>query len=235
MLPITETPLLMELEPQWKRALQTELQKPYIASLMAFVERERLSKIPIYPPKPLIFNAFFATPFEQVKVVIMGQDPYHGAGQAHGLCFSVPPGVAPPPSLQNIFKELASDMGIPLPKQGCLLPWAEQGVLLLNATLTVRQGEPLSHHKRGWEQFTDAVIATLAQREEPVVFVLWGRSAQDKCRFLETAELQKRHFLLKAPHPSPLSAHNGFFGSRPFSQINKILASLGKKPIDWRL
>lgn len=223
---------LFELEKSWNKALAAELALPYIAQLAAFVERERASA-PVYPPKELVFNAFLKTPFEQVKVVIMGQDPYHGPGQAHGLSFSVPKGVALPPSLQNIFKEIASDIAIPPPDHGCLTKWAEQGVLLLNATLTVRQGEPMSHHSRGWERFTDAVIAKLSTRLDPIIFVLWGKSAQEKCRFLK-AQSNSPHHILTAAHPSPFSCQ-GFFGCRHFSQINSLLLKQGKQPIDWGL
>ncbi len=226
---------LFELESGWNNALAEELQAPYIPALAAFVERERASTTPIYPPRELVFNAFHKTPFDQVKVVIMGQDPYHGPGQAHGLCFSVPQDIATPPSLQNIYKELATDMGVPIPKHGCLLKWAEQGVLLLNATLTVRQGIPMSHHGRGWEKFTDAVIAKLCKRDDPVVFVLWGKSAQEKCRHMCSQDSLPENFVLMAPHPSPLSAHQGFFGCRHFSRVNELLEKQGKKSIDWTL
>lgn len=219
-----------EIEPSWLEILKDELEKPYISSLAAFVERERLSGAPIYPPKDLVFNAFWKTPYSEVKVLVMGQDPYHGTGQAHGLSFSVPKGIPQPPSLQNIFKELSQDLQIQTPSHGCLLKWAEQGVMLLNALLTVRQGEPLSHQKKGWEQLTDAVIKKLNEREDPVIFVLWGKTAQEKCRHLE-----KHHMVLTAPHPSPLSAHQGFLGCRHFSQINQLLAKQGKPPIDWNI
>lgn len=225
---------LFELETSWKNALQDELKKPYIASLAAFVERERAQGGAVYPPKELVFNAFQKTPFNDVKVVIMGQDPYHGPGQAHGLSFSVPKGVPPPPSLKNIYKEITSDIGVQMPSHGCLIPWSMQGVLLLNATLTVRQNEPMSHHGKGWERFTDAVIAKLCEREDPVIFVLWGKSAQEKCR--NNASLNaSRHFVLTAPHPSPFSAHQGFFGSRHFSKINEHLKKLEKSEIIWEL
>jgi uracil-DNA glycosylase len=197
------------------------------------VEQERSGSIPIYPPKELVFNAFWQIPFDKVKVLIMGQDPYHGPGQAHGLCFSVPVGVPPPPSLQNIFKEISSDLGLPIPKHGCLLKWAAQGVLLLNATLTVRQGEPLSHHGKGWERFTDAVIAALCEREDPVIFVLWGKNAQDKCKRIKG--MHSPHAVFTAAHPSPLSAHQGFMGCRHFSKINEQLENWGKSPIDWMI
>lgn len=227
-----DTYLPFHLEPSWQEILHDELKKPYILELAAFVEMERLSGTPIYPPRHLVFNAFQQTPFDQVNVVIMGQDPYHGSGQAHGLCFSVPEGVPLPPSLKNVYKELKSDLGIDPPSHGCLLSWAQQGVLLLNATLTVSEGDPMSHHNRGWETFTDAVVKALWMRKEPVIFVLWGKSAQDKCRFLRQEE-QPQHAILKAPHPSPFSAHQGFLGCRHFSQINALLTKWGKTPIDW--
>ncbi|MEI8366034.1 MAG: uracil-DNA glycosylase [Parachlamydiaceae bacterium] len=220
-----------ELEPSWKRVLQNELTAPYMTDLAAFVARERAGKIPIYPPQELVFNAFFKTPYDAVKVVIIGQDPYHGQGQAHGLSFSVPKGVAQPPSLQNIFKELQTDLEITPQGHGCLTHWAEQGVMLLNATLTVQQGEPMSHHNKGWERFTDAVVHSLCERKDPVIFVLWGKNAQEKCRFL----VGKKHLLLTAAHPSPFSARNGFFGCGHFSKINKILAEHGATPIDWHI
>lgn len=224
------------LEPSWQEQLKKELQDPYILELASFIEREyAYAPASIYPKQELLFNAFYQTPFEKVKVVIVGQDPYHGEGQAHGLCFSVPQGIKPPPSLQNVFKELESDLHIARPSHGCLLPWAQQGVLLLNATLTVRQGEPLSHHGRGWERFTDAVIRKLEERKAPIVFVLWGKSAQDKCRFLCQGGGGTQHLMLTAAHPSPLSAHNGFFGCRHFSKINEFLKIHDRKPIDWSL
>lgn len=224
------------LEHSWQRQLHEELQKPYVVELAAFVEKEyAASPAPVYPPKDLIFNAFSQTPFNEVKVLIMGQDPYHGPGQAHGLSFSVPQGIKPPPSLQNIFKELESDLHIPKPQHGCLISWAKQGVLLLNATLTVRQGEPMSHHGRGWETFTDAAVRKLEEREDPVIFVLWGKSAQDKCRFLCQQGIPSRHFILTAAHPSPYSANSGFFGCRHFSKINELLEAQKKVPINWSL
>lgn len=230
------TTLPFILEPSWHAKIEEELQKTYLLKLAAFVEIEyATSQSPIYPPKELIFNAFYQTPFDKVKVVIMGQDPYHGQGQAHGLSFSVPKGVKAPPSLQNIFKELEADLKITIPNHGCLLSWASQGVLLLNATLTVCQGTPMSHHGHGWEQFTDAVIKKLEEREDPVIFVLWGKSAQDKCQFLKKEGSSSRHFILTAPHPSPFSANSGFFGSRPFSKINELLIKQGKEPISWQL
>lgn len=233
---MTATTVPFILEPSWQRVLEEELLKPYMIELAAFIEKEyATAPVPIYPPRELIFNAFFQTPFNQLKVVIVGQDPYHGPGQAHGLSFSVPKGIKPPPSLQNIFKELETDVQLPKPTHGCLLSWAKQGVMLLNATLTVKQGEPLSHHGRGWEQFTDAVLHKLKERQDPVIFVLWGKSAQDKCRFLREPGAISRHFVLTAAHPSPFSANNGFFGCHHFSKINELLTRMGKTPIDWSL
>lgn len=224
------------LAPSWQEKLKNELQEPYILELAAFIEKEyATAPVPIYPPPALIFNAFYQTPFDKVKVVIIGQDPYHGVGQAHGLSFSVPKGVKAPPSLQNIFKELESDVHLPRPTCGCLLSWAQQGVLLLNATLTVRQAEPLSHHGRGWERFTDAAVRQLEERKDPVIFVLWGKSAQDKCRFLNEKGIPSRHFVLTAAHPSPYSANQGFFGCHHFSKINEFLEQQGKTPIEWSL
>lgn len=222
------------LEPSWQEEMKDELELPYVAELAAFVEREyATSQTPIYPPHDLIFNALYQTPFHDVKVVIVGQDPYHGPCQAHGLSFSVPIGVKMPPSLQNIFKELKADMNIPFPTNGCLIPWARQGVLLLNATLTVRKGDPLSHHGIGWERFTDALIRRLQQRKDPIIFVLWGKSAQEKGKFLRELGAPKQHSILTAAHPSPYSANNGFFGCRHFSKINDILTQHAKEPIDW--
>lgn len=223
-----------EMSSSWQKVLAEELAQPYLIELAAFVERERTQGLPVYPPRELVFNAFQKTAFEEVKVLIMGQDPYHGPGQAHGLSFSVPKGIPLPPSLQNIFKELVSDVGIPFPPHGCLLSWAMQGVMLLNATLTVRQGEPMSHHGKGWERFTDSVITKLAQRKEPVIFVLWGKSAQEKCRHIANIK-EKSPPVFKAAHPSPLSAYNGFMGCRHFSQINSLLIQQGKQPIEWNL
>lgn len=222
------------LESSWQKQLQEDLKEPYLLKLASFIEKE-YAIAGIFPPKDLIFNAFFQTPYDQVKVLIMGQDPYHGQGQAHGLSFSVPNGVKSPPSLQNIFKELETDIQLPRPSHGCLTSWAKQGVLLLNATLTVRRDEPLSHHGHGWERFTDAVVRKLEERKDPVIFVLWGKSAQEKCRFLRGECLPSRHYVLTAPHPSPFSAHNGFFGCRHFSQINELLKQQKKEPIDWAL
>ncbi len=221
-----------QLEESWKGALSLEWAKPYLNDLAAFVAEDRSSK-EVYPPKNEVFAAFSHVPFDKVQVVIVGQDPYHGPGQAHGLCFSVRPDVALPPSLKNIFLELEKDLAISPPSHGCLLPWTKQGILLLNATLTVRAHQPRSHYGQGWELFTDAVVAQLASREDPVIFVLWGKSAQEKCRhILNTAT---HHHVLTAPHPSPFSAHSGFFGCRHFSKINELLKKQGKRPIDWKL
>jgi len=207
-----------------------EFQSPYFSELKSFLQEEKRS-FTIYPPGFLIFNAFKHTPFDKVKVVILGQDPYHGKGQAHGLCFSVPPGITQPPSLVNIFRELHSDLGIPVPAHGNLEPWADQGVLLINATLTVRDSQAGSHQKRGWETFTDRVIQRVSALKNGVVFLLWGRFAQAKESLIDV----QKHLVLKAAHPSPLSAHNGFFGCRHFSRTNDYLIQQGKEGIDWRL
>jgi uracil-DNA glycosylase len=221
-----------QMDPAWGELLASEFQQLYMQQLAQFVAQER-KLYSVYPPKELVFNAFLQTPPDKVRVVIMGQDPYHGPGQAHGLSFSVPPGIEPPPSLKNIYKELKSDLGIETPSTGCLIPWAHQGVLLLNATLTVREGEPKSHYGKGWERFTDAVIRTIAGLPQPVVFLLWGRSAADKCEPILAHS--RNHLILKAPHPSPLSAHAGFFGCRHFSQTNEQLEKWGLIPINWNL
>jgi uracil-DNA glycosylase len=210
--------------------LGDQLRQPYFRELMSFIDEERREHT-VYPPEPDVSNAFRLTPYESVKVVILGQDPYHGEGQAHGLAFSVRPGVRPPPSLKNIFKELHTDVGCSAPKDGSLEPWARQGVLLLNAVLTVRAGQPNSHRGKGWEQFTDAAISAVSARTERVVFVLWGGPAQKKLSLIDTT----RHAVLKSPHPSPLSAKTGFFGSRPFSAVNAALRAAGQEPIDWCL
>lgn len=219
------------LHPSWQAVLGQEFDLPYMQQLRMFLQQQKALGKVIFPPMPLIFNAFNHTPFEQVRVVILGQDPYHGPNQAHGLSFSVPDGVPPPPSLQNIFKELQSDLGLPLANHGNLTPWANQGVLLLNATLTVEQAQAGSHQQQGWEQFTDAAIAALNQQRQGLVFVLWGSYAQKKGAFIDT----RRHLVLKSAHPSPLSSYRGFFGSRPFSKINAYLQAQGQRPIDWRL
>jgi uracil-DNA glycosylase len=218
----------VKIEESWKSQLQGEFEKPYFQELTQFVRTEYMSQ-PIYPPAKLIFNAFDQCPFDRVKVVILGQDPYHGPGQAHGLCFSVNDGVEFPPSLRNIFKEIQSDIGSPIPTSGNLERWAKQGVLLLNATLTVRAHQAGSHQKKGWEQFTDAVIHLVAERQEHVVFILWGNYAISKGEFIDT----RKHLVLKSVHPSPLSASRGFFGNKQFSTANKYLVEYGKEAIVW--
>lgn len=223
-----------QLEPSWQVVLANELIEPYIHNLEAFLQQEHASGATVFPPQELIFNALLQTPFDRVRVVIVGQDPYHGQGQAHGLSFSVPKGIPLPPSLKNIFRELSVDLGMAKPAHGCLLRWAQQGVLLLNATLTVRQGMPMSHHGKGWERFTDAIIAKLSERSNPLIFVLWGRSAQEKCQHLKMQK-NSRHYFLTAPHPSPFSAHQGFLGCRHFSRINDKLREWGEKAIDWSI
>ncbi len=217
------------LHPSWLQVLGEEFDKPYMAQLRAFLAAEKTQKKIIYPVASRWFAAFDTTPFDAVKVVIIGQDPYHGPGQAHGLCFSVPQGVAIPPSLQNIYKELQEDLGITVPQHGCLTHWAEQGVLLLNATLTVERSKAGSHQDRGWEQFTDCAIRALNDRRENLVFMLWGSYAQRKGSSIDPA----RHLVLKAPHPSPLAAYRGFFGSKPFSHANAYLVAHHKTPINW--
>lgn len=217
-----------EIEHTWKELLADQFAAPYFGVLKSFLLEEK-SKFQVYPPGSMIFNAFNRTPANKVKVVILGQDPYHGAGQAHGLCFSVPHGVKPPPSLVNIFKELKDDMGISVPPHGNLEKWAGQGVLLLNATLTVRAGQAGSHQKRGWETFTDAAIVSLSRNYSGIVFLLWGRYAQAKEPLID----QARHHILRAAHPSPFSAHNGFLGCRHFSRTNELLKGQGKDPVDW--
>lgn len=223
----------MKLEGDWREILSEELRCPYIFDIEKTVSQERKKGIEVYPPDDQIFSAFHLTPYSKVRVVIVGQDPYHGPGQAHGLSFSVCKGIPLPPSLKNIYKELSSDLGVPAPLEGNLEPWARQGVLLLNASLSVRRGQANSHSRIGWMQFTDAVIAAVARKEEPVVFILWGNFAQKKyfkCRDLNT---ESRHLVIRSAHPSPLSAHNGFFGSRPFSQTNAFLESHQLDPIHW--
>ena len=215
----------------WQTLLATEKSKPYFQNILAFLQQEKAKHKIIYPPQADIFNAIRYTPFADVKVVILGQDPYHGPKQAHGLCFSVPIGVAPPPSLENIFKELHTDLGIPKPQHGNLEKWAKQGVLLLNTSLTVEAGKPASHANIGWETFTDKMIQLLNDEQEGLVFILWGSHAQRKGAVIDPT----RHYILKAVHPSPLSAHRGFFGCQHFSKTNAILTKLGKTPIDWNL
>lgn len=223
---------LMQLAKNWHEKLRDEIKKPYIQELKTFLKREQEAGAFVFPPESAIFYAFGMTPYDDVNVVIMGQDPYHGPGQAHGMSFSVPCGVKTPPSLQNIFKELQDDVGISPPQTGCLTSWAKQGVLLLNATLTVRARQPKSHYGKGWEQFTDAVVEKLAQREKPLVFMLWGKSAQEKC---DRALADTHHVVLTAAHPSPYSANNGFFGCRHFSKANEWLKKWGRSPIDWQI
>ena len=218
----------VRIEESWKKHLQTEFDKPYFDELVRFVRNEYATHT-VYPPGKQMFAAFDACPFDNVKVVILGQDPYHEPGQAHGLCFSVNEGVQFPPSLQNIFKEIESDLGKSVPSNGNLLRWARQGVLLLNATLTVRAHQAGSHQNRGWEAFTDAVIHHLAEEREHIVFILWGAYAQRKGAFID----RTRHLVLQSPHPSPLSAHRGFFGNHHFSQANQYLTAHGIEPIDW--
>lgn len=221
----------VKMEASWKRALIGEFSKTYMKELKAFSLKERQAGVVIHPKSTEIFNAFSHTPLAKVKVVILGQDPYHGPSQAHGLCFSVRPGVRPPPSLLNIFKELKTDVGFQHPGHGYLVSWADQGVLLLNSVLTVRAGQAGSHQKKGWETFTDAAIEVLNRDRENLVFVLWGAYAQKKGQIID----RKKHLVLEGPHPSPLSASRGFFGSRPFSQINVWLKKKGLGEINWQL
>lgn len=225
-----------KLEPTWEIVLDAELRKKYVTDLAQWLQQERLQGKNIYPPESDLFRALWKTPYTKVKVVIVGQDPYHGPGQANGLCFSVNRGVPFPPSLQNIFKEMCSDLQISYPKSGDLTPWAEQGVLLLNATLSVEQKQPLSHHGKGWERFTDAIIEVLCERKQPVVFILWGSNAIKKCESIrQKSEGGKHHPILTTVHPSPLSAHRGFFGCKHFSKANELLIRLGQTPINWML
>jgi uracil-DNA glycosylase len=214
----------------WRDAVGAEASKPYFESLRRFLAEERREHT-VFPPEKEVFTALELTPYDRVRVLVLGQDPYHDDGQAHGLAFSVRPGVSPPPSLANIFRELASDVGCPRPKSGSLAPWAEQGVLLLNAVLTVRAHEPNSHKGKGWEQFTDAVIRAVSERERRVVFVLWGAYAQKKRDLVDAS----RHAVIATAHPSPLSARRGFFGSRPFSKTNEFLEEAGEPAVDWCL
>ncbi len=218
----------VRIDPSWQQRLQSEFDKPYFEALTSFVRHEYATKT-VYPPGRQIFAAFDACPFDRVKVVILGQDPYHEPNQAHGLCFSVNDQVPFPPSLQNIFKEIESDLGIPVPQSGNLTRWAQQGVLLLNATLTVEAHRAASHQGRGWETFTDAVIHKLAEERDHLVFILWGAYAQRKGEFID----RNRHLVLQSPHPSPLSAHRGFFGNHHFSQTNNYLSAHGIEPIQW--
>ena len=221
----------IRLEPSWKAHLAPLFETEGMQSLRGFLRDEKRAGKVVYPPGPQIFAALNAVPFDRVKVVVLGQDPYHGPGQAHGFCFSVQKGVPPPPSLVNVFTEIERDLGIARPKHGCLTSWAEQGVLLLNAVLTVEQGLAASHQGRGWEAFTDAIVARLNEGREHLVFMLWGSHAQAKGRHIDA----RRHLVLKAPHPSPLSAYRGFIGSGHFSKANSFLQSKGLVPIDWSL
>ncbi len=221
----------IKLHPSWLKPLQAEFEKDYMVALRAFLLERRQQEATIYPPGSRWFAAFNTTPFDQVRVVILGQDPYHGPGQAHGLCFSVLPDVRVPPSLRNIYKELNSDLSIKPPHHGCLITWAQQGVLLLNATLTVEHGEAGAHQGKGWEQFTDQAIRILSQQRDGLVFMLWGSFAQKKAALID----QNRHLILKSVHPSPLSAHRGFLGCGHFSAANQYLQQQGLQPIDWHL
>lgn len=221
----------VKIEESWKDVLEDEFKKPYFRQITEHIKTERAQGKTIYPPGPLIFNAFEHTPIANVKLVVLGQDPYHGPGQAMGLSFSVPKGIAAPPSLVNIFKELNDDVGVSIPKHGDLTKWADQGVMLLNASLTVRASEPMSHSKIGWHIFTNCVISKISEMKENVVFLLWGKFAQEKTELIDT----KKHHVLKAAHPSPLSANNGFFGCKHFSKTNTYLMKQGIDPIDWAL
>lgn len=221
------------MEQSWKEKLIPEIKKPYMQKLKSFLDQEKSQGKIIYPTNENIFSAFSYSSFKDIKVVIIGQDPYHGPGQAHGLSFSVCKGIKPPPSLVNIYKELKADLNIPIASHGCLIDWAKQGVLLLNATLTVRQKQPKSHHGLGWEMFTDFVVKLLAEKKDPIAFLLWGSVAKQKCEGMVMEN--SPHLVLTAAHPSPFSAYNGFFGCKHFSKTNDFLQKVGKKPIDWRL
>ncbi len=219
----------VQIEESWKQALKEEFEKPYFSDIVQFLKQEKQKGKIIYPEGKNIFNAFTQTPFDQVKVLLLGQDPYHGAGQAHGLCFSVQDGIKPPPSLMNMYKELHDDIGKEIPAGGNLIHWAQQGVLMLNASLTVEANTPMSHSKIGWAQFTDAVIKKVSDEKSGIVFLLWGRFAQEKENLIDGA----KHSILKAAHPSPFSAYNGFFGCKHFSRTNALLKGLGKTEITW--
>jgi uracil-DNA glycosylase len=221
----------VNMEESWKKVLASEFEKPYFTQLVQFLRQEKQAGKVIYPPGPDIFSAFSHTPFSKVKVLLLGQDPYHGAGQAHGLCFSVRKGIKPPPSLQNIYKELQQDVGFNPPTHGELTKWAEQGVFMLNASLTVEEGKPMSHSQIGWALFTDHIIELLSREKKGLVFLLWGRFAQEKAKLIN----EQQHCILKAAHPSPFSAYNGFFGCKHFSQTNDYLISHGHPPIDWQI
>ena len=219
-----------QIPPSWQPVLGEEIAKPYYQDLQAFLAKERAEHT-VFPPEDEVFSALELTPFKQVKVLLLGQDPYHDDNQAHGLCFSVRPGIKPPPSLMNMFKELRDDVGFRIPDNGYLAPWATQGILLLNAVLTVRAHQANSHQGKGWETFTDAIIKAVSERDKPAIFVLWGAYARKKTALIDTS----RHIIIESAHPSPLSARRGFFGSRPFSRINNALYELGERPIDWQL
>lgn len=221
------------MEAIWKEKLIDEFKKPYMQSLRHFLEKEETEGRSVFPPKEEIFFALNSTPFNEIKVVVIGQDPYHGVGQAHGLSFSVKKGVVPPPSLKNIYKELNTDLGLPIPQNGELTSWAKQGVLLLNAVLTVEAKKPRSHHGKGWEAFTDFIVDLLVRKEEPIVFMLWGRTAKKKCE--QILLKNQKHLVLTAPHPSPFSAHTGFLGCKHFSKANAFLIKKGREPINWSL
>ena len=222
----------VKIEPGWKEVLKNEFTKPYFQQIVTFLKTEKLAGKTIYPPGSQIFSAFNTTPFDRLKVVLLGQDPYHGKGQAHGMCFSVQDGIPPPPSLINIFKEIQTDIGVDMPaKYGNLTHWAEQGVLLLNAALTVRASEPLSHAKIGWTEFTDAVIKKISDLKQGIVFLLWGKFAQEKQVLID----ETKHHVLRAAHPSPFSVDKGFYGCKHFSKTNQILLSEGLDPIDWKI
>lgn len=221
----------VKIEESWNRILQSEFEKPYFNNLVQFLRAEKQAGKIIFPPGPDIFSAFNLTPYDQVKVLILGQDPYHGFGQAHGLCFSVQDGIKPPPSLMNIYKELNQDLGLPLPNHGNLSSWAKQGVLMLNASLTVEEAKPMSHSQCGWSVFTDHVIQLISTQKEYIVFILWGRFAQEKAKLIDT----NKHMILSAAHPSPFSAYHGFFGCRHFSKTNEYLLKHHKKPIEWQI
>ena len=221
----------INLEPSWLSVLNDEFEKTYMEDLRQFLLEEKQKGKTLFPPGDRIFYALDSTPFDKVKVVILGQDPYHGPGQAHGLCFSVQPGVAPPPSLINIYKEMESDLGLKPPSHGCLSNWADQGVLLLNSVLTVEAHRAASHQGQGWEQFTDRIIRELEEKRENLVFILWGAYARKKGNFIR----RERHLVIESPHPSPLSSYRGFFGSRPFSRTNDYLIKTGQAPIEWAL
>lgn len=226
----TRCKMQINLPDSWQKVLMPEMDQPYFRALERFVDNER-QQATVFPPESDVFSALRLTPYDQANVLLLGQDPYHDEGQAHGLCFSVRPGIKPPPSLLNIFKELRDDVGFRMPNNGYLVPWAQQGVLMLNAVLTVRAHQANSHKGHGWETFTDAIIRIVNAREEPVVFVLWGAYAQKKASLIDTT----RHTIVQSAHPSPLSARNGFFGSRPFSHINAALRQAGQPEIDWQL